>query len=235
MAPATGPRHRLTHHEDDFVVLEFLWRRERDKKSYQKPERPLGSVVSPGVPDPGQASLRMEGTESKGLVQGRWRATTACPPCPHHLSRPWLSTKTQWCCGHGAGIPLLLATLETVAGHSSTMGRDGHIHPCSQVVTQWGAWHGHLPTAPDLHHWSMDLVAQNHPCALPAPRSRAPPPAGPGHGAGRCQGEAGLKIKARWSGDTFPSPDYSRMELQLLRHPALPGAGDRAKWLAGTY
>lgn len=223
------------------------------------------------MPDLGQAFRGMEGTDSRALGVGRWRGKQpreagACPPHPYHLGgsgRPgwiWLSTKTPWCLGHGAGIPLLCGVPETVTVHGSTAGGD-RPHPSLRPACHPGgllgavagsAWHRHLerlaqpPAVPEPQHRSLDLVADVQvaltalsPAEHPGTGSRTTCRIWPGRGMGRCwgatpRGEAELKIKPSCSGATLPSPDYSQLKFQLLQHPAIPRAGEGAKWLAGT-
>lgn len=69
--PAAGPGHPLTHNKDDFVVLEFFWRRER-KKIINKSQKacwgqrsPQGARSRAGIPGMEQAHPRPPGDKGK--------------------------------------------------------------------------------------------------------------------------------------------------------------------------
>lgn len=141
--PAAGPGHPLTHNKDDFVVLEFFWRRER-KKPIIKSQKACWGRSLPRGQDLGQASLGWRRpTPGPRGIKAKWEAAT-CPPHPCHLGRSGrlggtrLSTKTPWHLGHGAGIPLLRGILEMVTVHGSTAGGD-RPHPShGRLVTPVG-------------------------------------------------------------------------------------------------
>lgn len=189
--PVTGPEHRLTHHEDDFVLLELFWRRERKKIIIKSQKVHQGVRCPQGVPDPGQASLGMEGTDPR-VLGGRWRGkqTRVLVTWAGWDVWTYLSTKTPWHLGHGAGIPLPHGVPEVVIVHDSTAARDWPhpylwpaCHPGRLIGVVAGlAWHGHLEHLaqpqqsldPSIGPWTWWPTCKWHwpPIPCPAPWHR---------------------------------------------------------------
>lgn len=141
------------------------------------------------MPDPGQASLGMEGTDPGESWGKRWRGKQTCVLVTWAGWDVWphLNTKTPRHLGHGAGIPVPHGVPEVVVVHGSSAGRDW-AHPSLWLASHpaglpgavaGSACHGHLghlaqpwqPLDPSIGPWTWWPTCKWH--CLPRPQHPA--------------------------------------------------------------